>query len=41
MPQKDKINKDKQLKNLLKAGGREESKKDFLTLLKQAVQPAK
>lgn len=33
--------KDKKLKDWLKAGGREGSKKDFLTLLKRAVQPAK
>ncbi len=32
---------DKKLKNWLKSGGREGSKKDFLTLLKRAVQPAK
>lgn len=31
---------DKQLKEKLKKGGREGSKKDFLTLLKRAVKPS-
>jgi len=34
-------NKDKKLRDWLKKGGREDSKKDFFTLLKKAVLPSR
>jgi len=37
MKKKKLLSKDKKLKNWLKQGGREDSKQDFLTLLKRAV----
>lgn len=37
MKKKKFSSKDKKLRDFLKKGGREGSKKDFLTLLKQAV----
>ncbi len=36
-----KKDKDKKLKEFIKKGGREGSKKDFLSLLKRASQPSK
>lgn len=39
MKKKSLKDKDKKLTDYLRKGGREDSKKDFLTLLKKAVRP--
>jgi hypothetical protein len=40
-PKKRLNDQDKKIKDFLKKGGREGSKKDFLALLKRASQPSK